>query len=120
MDGNADGKHETMAGTVGEHVHDEHDHPGGTTPAGAKLDETATKSKGGTGEDGALAGGPAPGHGRASDGDPGGAGIPGDVAANTPEDDALQGAGQDRTTTEREGGTTADPGEVGGGSRGRD
>ena len=116
-----DGKRETMGGTVGEHVNDEHhDHPGGETPAGAKLDQTATRSPGQTGEQGALSGNAAPGHGRASDGDPGGAGIPGDVAANTPEDDALQGVGNDRTTTEREGGTTADPGEVGGGSRGRD
>lgn len=113
------GKHETMAGTVGEHVNDGHDHPEGETPAGAKIDRTATRSPGKTGEDGALAGGPAPGHGRASDGDPGGAGSPGDVAARTPETDALQGAGKDRSSTEHEGGTTAGPGEVGGGSRDR-
>ena len=113
-------KHETMAGTVGGHVNDDHDHPGGETPTGAKLDQTATRSRGKTGEDGALAGGPAPGHGRASDGDPGGAGIAGDVAARTPESDALQGAGRDRSTVEQEGGTTTGPGETGGGSRGRD
>ena len=115
-----DGK-ETMAGTVGEHVNDEHhEHPTKRTPTGAVLDTTATDSPGETGEDGALSGGPAPGHGRASDGDPGGAGMAGDVAARTPEDDALQGAGKERTSTEHEGGTTAGPGEVGGGSRGRD
>ena len=115
-----DGKHETMAGTVGEHANDDHNHPTGETPTGAKIDRTATRSPGQTGEDGALGGGPAPGHGRASDGDPGGAGSPGDVAARSPETDALQGTGQDRTTTERAGGTTADPAETGGGSRGRD
>ena len=115
-----DGKHETMAGTVGEHVNDEHhDHPGGETPAGAKLDQTATRSPGETGEQGAIAGNAAPGHGRASDGDPGGAGMAGDVAARTPEDDGLQGAGQDRSSVEHEGGTTAGPGETGGGSRDR-
>ena len=113
-----DGK-ETMAGTVGEHANDDHDHPTRTTPTGAKIDTTATDSPGLTGKDGALGGGPAPGHGRASDGDPGGAGIPGDVAANTPESDALQGAGKERTSTEHEGGATTGPGETGGGSRDR-
>ena len=119
MDGRND-THETMAGTVGKHVNDEHhDHPGGTTPAGAKLDTTATDTPEKTGEHGALAGGPAPGHGRACDGDPGGAGIAGDVAARTPSSDGLRGAGKDRSTSEHEGGTTTDPGAVGGGSRDR-
>ena len=112
-------KHESMAGTVGKHVNDDHDHPGGETPAGAKLDQTATRSPDRTGEQGALSGGAAPGHGRASDGDPGGAGITGDVAARTSEDDALQGAGQDRASIEQEGGSTDGPGEIGGGSRDR-
>ena len=58
---------ETLAGTVGQHVNDEHDHPGRKTPAGAEIDQTATRSPGQTGEDGALAGGPAPGHGRATE-----------------------------------------------------
>ena len=65
---NAAGRHETMAGTVGGHVNDGHDHPGGETPAGAKIDATATRLSGATGEEGALAGGPAPGNGRASGG----------------------------------------------------
>ena len=113
-----DGKHETMAGTVGEHVNDDHDHAGGETPAGAKLDTTATDGKG-TGEDGALAGGPAPGHGRASGG-PGSEADDAtqevaDAAAHTPEDDGLQGAGDDRSDVEQQGGTTADPGRPMGG-----
>ena len=114
-----DKTHETMAGTVGKHANDDHDHPGGKTPAGAKLDETATKSPGKTGADGALGGGPAPGHGRASDGDHGGAGSAGDVAARTPESDGLQGAGNDRSGVEQQGGTTTDPAHVGGASRER-
>ena len=119
MDGKHETKNETMAGTVGDHANDDHDHPTRETPTGAKMDTTAIDSPGETGADGALAGGPAPGHGRASDGDPGGAGIAGDVAAHTPESDGLQGAGKDRTSTEQAGGTTAGPGEVGGGSRDR-
>ena len=63
-----DNKRETLAGTVGEHANENHDHPGGETPAGAKVDATATQSPGETGEQGALAGGPAPGQGRASGG----------------------------------------------------
>lgn len=113
-----DGKHETMGGTVGEHVNDEHDHAGGETPAGAKIDRTATAGKG-TGEDGALAGGPAPGHGAASGGDGSEADeatqIVADHAAHAPEDDGLQGAGSDRSDAEQQGGTTADPGRPMGG-----
>lgn len=58
---------ETLAGTVGRHVNDAHDHPGRETPTGAEIDQTATRSPGRTGEQGALAGGPAPGHGRATE-----------------------------------------------------
>ena len=64
-----DGKHETLAGTVGEHANDDHDHPGRKTPAGAQVDQTATRSPGKTGEDGAIAGDAAPGQGRAGEAD---------------------------------------------------
>ena len=112
-----DNKKETLAGTVGEHANENHDHPGGETPAGAKIDATATQSPGKTGEQGALAGGPAPGHGRASGG-PGSEAdeatqIVADVAAHTPASDALQGAGDDRSDVEQAGGTTTDPANVG-------
>ena len=91
-------KHETMAGTVGGHVNDEHDHPGSETPAGAKIDATATRSDGKTGEQGALAGGPAPGQGRASAG-PGSEAddatqIVADVTARTPAGDAMDEAAE--------------------------
>lgn len=83
-----DGKDETLAGTVGEHVNENHDHPAGKTPAGAVLDQTATKSPGQTGKDGALAGSPAPGHGRSTE--DGGTQQIADIDGATPEGEALK------------------------------
>ena len=94
-------KHETMAGTVGGHVNDGHDHPGGETPAGAKVDATATRSPGKTGEQGALAGGPAPGQGRASAGEGSEADkatqIVADTTAHSPQADAMKDAADETT-----------------------
>ena len=88
-----DDKDETLAGTVGEHVNENHDHPTGKTPTGAVLDQTATKSPGQTGEDGALAGGPAPGHGRATK--DGGTQQVADVDGAAPESGAMKEAVDD-------------------------
>ena len=96
----SDGTHETMAGTVGKHANDDHDHPTKTSPTGAKMDVTATSSSDRTGEQGALAGGPAPGQGRASAG-PGteaddATQIVADTTAHSPQADAMKGAKNDR------------------------
>ena len=96
-----DNKRERLAGTVGSHANENHDHPGGETPAGSKIDATATQSPGETGEQGALAGGPAPGHGRASGGPGSEVGeatqIVADTTAHSPEADAFKGAVDEAT-----------------------
>ena len=86
-------KTEALAGTVGEHVNDGHDHPGRETPAGAQLDQTATKGDG-TGSDGAIAGNAAPGHGRATD-----EGGERDVVADVDHAEPTSGAMKEATDT---------------------